>query len=692
MFKISNFKKFRKLSAMLIVLIGLTSCQGLVDAIFGIEDDPAAIIPETKKVPGVDTPTTESDENSTVTYQFSEKVELLSEYAQNNYLIKVEKDSILFFLSETPDSIMPKVGEILSSRISDKLPYGLGNKVISKTEEDGLVKFVTSVAPLDEIYKELELESEFTTEDLIGDITSLTDEDGNVYDVQLKDIYEVFHEETSALTRWQTRASLGSDKVLEIPISVKTKSGLFTEINFLVGAILTFDYSLLKGTYELSLLPSIGVTGELGFKKEKEGDYLVEEAANKLCTLLKKTRLFSGIVQAGGLTLRPFADLNLDLVGSISGEASVGFSYFARYKWGTNEKGDIRENLSTKRDLNSIFNSFELKGRVEVGPQATLSTGCGLYTSDIALTMNTKPTIMVGGELAASVNTSNGERIKDQKLTFDVFVDVNLNATASILGKEFFNKNYTIAKWNIFNGEIPIFPKLKSNSFDITYKGTKVASRGYSRTRDNDSSHQFYATLSLEGGEMTKIMRGCPAIIVEKDGQEIQRVVSTPDVFSSEQTELSLPLPDLEPDVTYTAVPCIIFDNHVYHWDPKTFTAATKFCPDDNHPHMIDLGLPSETKWSCCYLGADNPTEAGNRYAFGETKVKDEYTKENYEHLLWYSPNPPADRDSYSILYLDGATGYWTAYRKLINISGTAYDAAHAIWGEPGVCLPLINV
>ena len=49
MFKISNFKKFGKLSAMLIVLIGLTSCQGLVDAIFGIEDDPAAIIPETKK-------------------------------------------------------------------------------------------------------------------------------------------------------------------------------------------------------------------------------------------------------------------------------------------------------------------------------------------------------------------------------------------------------------------------------------------------------------------------------------------------------------------------------------------------------------------------------------------------------------------------------------------------------------------
>ena len=27
-------------------------------------------------------------------------------------------------------------------------------------------------------------------------------------------------------------------------------------------------------------------------------------------------------------------------------------------------------------------------------------------------------------------------------------------------------------------------------------------------------------------------------------------------------------------------------------------------CPDANHPHMIDLGLPSGTKWACCTVGA----------------------------------------------------------------------------------------
>ena len=30
-------------------------------------------------------------------------------------------------------------------------------------------------------------------------------------------------------------------------------------------------------------------------------------------------------------------------------------------------------------------------------------------------------------------------------------------------------------------------------------------------------------------------------------------------------------------------------------------------CPDSNHPHMIDLGLSSGTKWSCCNIDATNP-------------------------------------------------------------------------------------
>ena len=48
-------------------------------------------------------------------------------------------------------------------------------------------------------------------------------------------------------------------------------------------------------------------------------------------------------------------------------------------------------------------------------------------------------------------------------------------------------------------------------------------------------------------------------------------------------------------------------------------------CPDNNHPHMIDLGLPSGTKWACCNVGASAPEDYGNYYAWGETQPKSVY-------------------------------------------------------------------
>lgn len=48
---------------------------------------------------------------------------------------------------------------------------------------------------------------------------------------------------------------------------------------------------------------------------------------------------------------------------------------------------------------------------------------------------------------------------------------------------------------------------------------------------------------------------------------------------------------------------------------------TTLSCPDEDHPHMIDLGLPSGTKWACCNIGAQTPTEMGNHYRWGETKA-----------------------------------------------------------------------
>ena len=78
-------------------------------------------------------------------------------------------------------------------------------------------------------------------------------------------------------------------------------------------------------------------------------------------------------------------------------------------------------------------------------------------------------------------------------------------------------------------------------------------------------------------------------------------------------------------------------------------------CPDGNHPHMIDLGLPSGTKWACCNLGASTPEQSGNYYRCGETE-----------------PFKEGDTD---------ATYPYKGVDIGNNIAGTKYDAATANWG-----------
>ena len=42
----------------------------------------------------------------------------------------------------------------------------------------------------------------------------------------------------------------------------------------------------------------------------------------------------------------------------------------------------------------------------------------------------------------------------------------------------------------------------------------------------------------------------------------------------------------------------------------------SKKCPNDNHPHWIDLGLPSGTQWRCCNEGVDEPEGFGGYFEF----------------------------------------------------------------------------
>ncbi len=71
---------------------------------------------------------------------------------------------------------------------------------------------------------------------------------------------------------------------------------------------------------------------------------------------------------------------------------------------------------------------------------------------------------------------------------------------------------------------------------------------------------------------------------------------------------------------------------------------------------IVDMGLPSGTKWAVRNVGAQSSTDYGDYFAWGETETKSSYTSDNY-------------------LYGTRNLG------ENLNISGTQHDAAFVHWG-----------
>lgn len=101
--------------------------------------------------------------------------------------------------------------------------------------------------------------------------------------------------------------------------------------------------------------------------------------------------------------------------------------------------------------------------------------------------------------------------------------------------------------------------------------------------------------------------------------------------------------------------------------------SAQQTCPDNNHPHAIDLGLPSGTKWACCNVGATSPEQYGSYVAWGETKSKTDYSWNSYQ---WGSGKGQTTKYCNNSSF--GKDGF-TDSKTTLEV---ADDAARSNWGR----------
>lgn len=113
-------------------------------------------------------------------------------------------------------------------------------------------------------------------------------------------------------------------------------------------------------------------------------------------------------------------------------------------------------------------------------------------------------------------------------------------------------------------------------------------------------------------------------------------------------------------------------DAEYYDAEPQYYPLeyTVHSCPDGNHPHAIDLGLPSGTKWCCMNVGASSPEQYGGYYAWGETSEKSVYDHVTYSYYNGQDTNGDGIIDNnFSVVNIGS------------DIAGTSYDVAHVRMG-----------
>lgn len=139
------------------------------------------VLPEEQR--GQDEPYTVESEYGTITYQFADSVLYVTDKIQEQYIIRVEHDSILYFNGNIPDKYRPYVGMKLATGCSHLLPYGLNHRVLSVQDVGGILKVVATKVSTDEVYEHL---SYCIDADVVNtDLSDMTEEEMLDYGFEL---------------------------------------------------------------------------------------------------------------------------------------------------------------------------------------------------------------------------------------------------------------------------------------------------------------------------------------------------------------------------------------------------------------------------------------------------------------------------------------------------------------------------
>lgn len=297
-------------------------------------------------------------------------------------------------------------------------------------------------------------------------------------------------------------------------------------------------------------------------------------------------------------------------------------------------------------DVSVNVSSLSMTGNVEVGVLPNISFSfCGSATG---VGMDCKAGVKSASDFnidnVASLNESVYEKLKDRFVRTTLPQSVRMYAHAGIFGNGVRPLSVSRScepQWGEDGYPLPLILKSEHS------KGKTATSMVVKTALSRDVLFPVEVGMVLyEDGKYTSTKYVAQKYVCGADWN-----------YDASQTTFDA----LKSGKNYMAYPVIKIMGKELRADSATsFALSLLTCPDNNHPHAIDLGLPSGLKWCCSNVDAKYPGWSGGYYSWGETKEKDKY--------IW---------KTYFKVNKTNKGSEFFAY----NIAGTEYDVAHVKMG-----------
>ena len=455
--------------------------------------------------------TISSTDGTTVTYQYNQRTIPIDDEVEE-YIVKVESDTILYFVDGTPDHLLPEEGEMMVCSFRDRFPHAFCHRCIERTQVNGLYRCVFTPCAISEAFDKFNVDAVVKPSDYIfpGDARILSSEEMD----SILNASEYDNEEEAAAARqlrqkpltrsWLDNWNFDLDKKSinkEIKTTLEVYGGIVGDVKNSANVTGSITLGLENVVHydrdheELDVASGFFGKIDLTFDVTCEAGYTLNAPVSIPIAGVKLDFIVVGA--EGGFTATPYMTIHQQ--ASVVMKVCYGFNFVTSYvQKGKDNQGTmtVKGDNEKKADLPVFTCSFKTE------KQRKLNVQMGV---DFRLGMGAKVEPVgelgagVGAKVYAEVNQDMDDlkyhsykEFRDKNANFPTFIQPYVEGHLDIIAiGGSIGQTFTPIKCKIL--KIPFFPVIDKNKFSFyCSRHSPRTFKGAGAVKDNGLLGAFY--------------------------------------------------------------------------------------------------------------------------------------------------------------------------------------------------------